>query len=249
MTSEPSNNFETHPDFVFVNPQLGENIGSAARGMLNFGIAKMVLVSPREGWLSSQAIARASGASSLLDKARIYQDVESAIQDYSYVFATTARRRGLVKEVVTPEVAMNKTMRLMAEGNKVAFLFGPERTGLENKDITLANEYVFIPTNPEFSSLNLAHSAVLLAYEWRQQKYQSSLPTAEDKEYLASVASKMVLANYFIRDLEGTDYFEPENRIDSMKEYLRNLILRMDMTEGEVKTFHRIREALSGKNE
>ena len=249
MTSEPSNNFETHPDFVFVNPQLGENIGSAARGMLNFGITKMVLVSPREGWLSSQAIARASGASSLLDKARIYQDVESAIQDYSYVFATTARRRGLVKEVVTPEVAMNKTMRLMAEGNKVAFLFGPERTGLENKDITLANEYVFIPTNPEFSSLNLAHSAVLLAYEWRQQKYQSSLPTAEDKEYLASVASKMVLANYFIRDLEGTDYFEPENRIDSMKEYLRNLILRMDMTEGEVKTFHRIREALSGKNE
>ena len=249
MTSEPTSNFETHPDFVFVNPQLGENIGSAARRMLNFGITKMVLVSPREGWLSSQAIARASGASSLLDEARIYQDVESAIQNYSYVFATTARRRGLVKEVTTPEIAMNKTMRLLAEGNKVAFLFGPERTGLENKDITLANEYVFIPTNPEFSSLNLAHSAVLLAYEWRQQKYKSSQLSAVDKEYLASVASKMVLANYFIRDLEGTGYFEPENRIDSMKEYLRNLILRMDMTEGEVKTFHRIRKALSGKNE
>ncbi|MCY4099514.1 MAG: RNA methyltransferase [Rhodobacteraceae bacterium] len=247
MISEPNSNFEAHPDFVFVNPQLGENIGSAARGMLNFGITKMVLVSPREGWLSSQAIARASGASSLLDEARIYQDVESAVQNYSYVFATTARRRGLVKEVVTPEVAMNKAMQLMAEGNKVAFLFGPERTGLENKDITLANDYVFIPTNPEFSSLNLAHSVVLLAYEWRQQKYKSPQPSPEDKEYLASVASKMVLANYFIRDLEGTGYFDPENRIDSMKEYLRNLILRMDMTEGEVKTFHRIRKALSGK--
>jgi len=249
MISEPTNNLENHPDFVFVKPQLGENIGSAARGMLNFGIAKMVLVAPREGWLSSQAIARASGASSLLDEARIYPDVESAVQNYSYVFATTARRRGLVKEVVTPEVAMNKSMRLMAKGNKVAFLFGPERTGLENKDITLANDYVFIPTNPEFTSLNLAHSAVLLAYEWHQRKYHSIQPSTKEKEYLASVASKMVLANYFIHDLEGTGYFKPENGIDSMKEYLRNLILRMDMTEGEVKTFHGIRKALSGRDE
>ena len=245
MKPKTITDYETHPDFVFVKSQLGENIGSAARGMLNFGFSKMILVSPRDGWLTSQAIARASGAASLLDHAQIFPDVESAVKDYSYVFATTARRRGLVKSVLSPEAAMEKTRQLITEGNKVAFLFGPERTGLENTDITLANDYVFIPTNPEFSSINLAHSAVLLAYEWQRQAIQTTPPSSESKGLFASFSSKIKLADYFIRDLEDTGYFEPENRVEAMKDYLRNLILRLEITEGEVKTFHRIRKALS----
>ena len=246
MQPATSKSNEVCPDFVFVKSQLGENIGSAARGMLNFGLTRMILVAPREGWLSSQAIARASGAASILDQAQIFPDVSSALRDYSYVFATTARSRGLVKTVISPEGAMQKTRGLMATGNKVAFLFGPERTGLENKDITLANEYVFIPTNPAFSSINLAHSALLLAYEWQRQKSGPTTTLSEGKEMLATVSSKMALAEYFIRDLANTGYFDPENRVDTMKDYLQNLILRLAMTEAEVKTFHRIRKALSG---
>lgn len=246
MKSEAPINYQDYPDFVFVKSQLGENIGSAARGMLNFGFTKMILVSPREGWLSTQAIARASGAASLLDNAQVFPDIASAVKNYNYVFATTARQRGLIKTVITPELAMKKARQLQHEGNKVAFLFGPERTGLENKDITLANEYVFIPTNPDFSSINLAHSAVLLAYEWQRLKTEHQPSLSEGKEFLATVSSKIVLADYFIRDLENTGYFDPENRVEAMKEYLKNLILRLDITEGEVKTFHRIRKALSG---
>ena len=243
MTDYSTTEKELYPDFIFVRSQLGENLGSAARGLLNFGVKSMVLVAPREGWLTSQAIARASGAASLLDQAQLYPDVESAVKDYSYVFATTARRRGLVKNLVSPEGAMIKARQLMKEGNKVAFLFGPERTGLENADLTLATEFVFIPTNPEFSSLNLAHSAVLLAYEWQKQK-DIATESSPDSDFFATVSSKKALADYFIQDLVDTGYFQPENRVEAMKEYLQNLILRLEITEGEVKTFHRIRKAL-----
>ncbi len=236
----------SNPDFIFVNPQLGENIGAAARGLLNFGFNRMILVNPREGWLTAQAVARASGASSLLNNARICPDLESAVADYSYVFAATARKRGLKKPVISPESAMHKADRILGLNEPVAFLFGPERTGLTNRDIMFANDYVSIATNPDFSSINLAHCAVLFAYEWSKiRDRQEGEHDQPQENFLASVVSKKTLAEYFISDLKRVDYFTPQNRIRYMEEYLMNLFLRLDLTMGEVKTFHRIRKALT----
>ena len=238
------------PDFIFVNPQLGENLGSAARGMLNFGISKLVLVNPREGWLNSQAIARASGAGRLLSEAAIYSDLKTAIAHCSYVFATTARKRGLSKPLVEPNKAIQEAHKMINKGDRVAFLLGPERTGLTNKEITVANAYVTFSTNQNFSSLNLAHSALLLAYEW--SKYSQEIINLDlnwKQSPLASQSSKLKLVEMMIEDLENTNYFEPVNRVEQMKDYLRNLFYRLDLTEGEVKTIHRIRKALGSKHQ
>ncbi len=244
-----SNPCISKPDIIFVNPQLGENIGSAARGLLNFGFTNIILVNPREGWLTSQAIARSSGAGNLLSEARIYPDLESAIANYTYVFATTIRSRGLSKPVVSLEKAMNHADQIIQKRGQVAFLLGPERTGLTNRDIIYANDYVSIATNPDFSSINLAHCALLLAYEWNKLINCKSTEQSESKQTkLAPVIAKLTLAVQMIDDLKKTDYFRPKNRKDSMEEYLKNLFIRLDLTDGEVKTLHRIRKALQTSN-
>ena len=155
------------PCFILVRPQMGENIGAAARAMLNFGLERMRIVDPRDGWPNPKAVAMASGAGRVLDRAGLFQDIPAAIADCDFVFATTARSRELVKPVVTPERAMEMTRAMVAEGRRVGFLFGPERAGLENEDVAPANAIVTVPVNPEFPSLNLAQCALLLGYEWR----------------------------------------------------------------------------------
>ncbi|MCE8459164.1 RNA methyltransferase, partial [Rhodovulum sulfidophilum] len=157
------------PVFVLVRPQMGENIGAAARAMWNFGLDRMRLVAPRDGWPNPRAVALASGAGRLLDNAGIHATTAEAVADCDYVFATTARPRGLTKPVVTPEQAMTETRALLAEGRRVAVLFGPERAGLENDDIARANAIVNVPVNPDFASLNLGQCVLLSAYEWRRQ--------------------------------------------------------------------------------
>ncbi|MEY4873112.1 MAG: hypothetical protein RLZZ563_2442, partial [Pseudomonadota bacterium] len=149
------------PVFVLVRPQMGENIGAAARAMLNFGLERMRIVAPRDGWPNPKAVAMASGAGRLLDHAGLFGDVQGAIADCDYVFATTARGRELVKPVVTPERAMEMARAMAAAGKRVGVLFGPERAGLENEDVALANAIVTVPVNPEFPSLNLAQCALL----------------------------------------------------------------------------------------
>ena len=163
----PSN--EPQPAFVLIRPQMGENIGAAARGMWNFGLERMRIVDPRDGWPNQKAVAMASGAGRLLDEAQIFADTAAAVADCDYVYATTARPRGLTKLVLTPEAAMQDARARIAQGQKVSVMFGPERAGMENDDIARANAIISVPVNPEFASLNLAQCVLLTGYEWRRE--------------------------------------------------------------------------------
>ena len=158
----------SQPGFVLVRPQMGENIGAAARGMWNFGLDRMTIVAPRDGWPNPKAVAMASGAGRLLDDARIVDDTAEAVADAHFVFATTARPRDLTKDVYTPEAAMAEARDRIASGERVSVLFGPERAGLENDDIARANAIISVPVNPEFPSLNLAQCILLTGYEWQR---------------------------------------------------------------------------------
>src|SRR6476659_322472 len=164
------------PVFVLVRPHLGENIGKAARAMLNFGLAEMRLVEPRDGWPNPSAGPAASGADVVLENARVFATTAEAVADCAHVYATTVRKRGVTKPVVTPEVAARE---MHTQSGRSAILFGPERSGLETDDVALARAIVTVPINPEFGSLNLAQAVILIAYEWSKGESLDT-PTAED---------------------------------------------------------------------
>ncbi|NJS38861.1 MAG: RNA methyltransferase [Rhodobacteraceae bacterium] len=227
------------PVFILVRPQMGENIGAAARAMLNFGLERMRVTGPRDGWPNPKAVAMASGAGRLLDHAGLFADVPGAIADCDFVFATTARGRELVKEVVTPERAMAMARALGAEGKRVGVLFGPERAGLENDDIIHANAIVTVPVNPEFPSLNLAQCVLLLGYEWQRQGTEV-LPSVMElaRTDFASREDVGRLANHFEERLDAAGFFFPETKAEGMKANLRNMWGRLGLTRAEVQTFH-----------
>lgn len=227
------------PAFILVRPQMGENIGAAARAMLNFGLERMRIVDPRDGWPSPKANAMASGAGRVLDQAGIFATVQEAIADCDYVFATTARGRELTKPIMTPERAMEHTRALTAAGKRVAVLFGPERAGLENEDIVLANAIVMVPVNPEFASLNLAQCALLMAYEWRRQTAEVVPEVmAMARTEFASHIEVEKLGDHFEARLHDAGFFFPESKVDGMKLNLRNMWSRLGLTRAEVQTFH-----------
>ncbi|MGB1792042.1 MAG: RNA methyltransferase, partial [Paracoccaceae bacterium] len=170
---------QRQPYFVLVRPQMGENIGASARAMWNFGLEQMRVVAPRDGWPSTRAVAMASGAGRLLDAAQHFDGVSEAVGDANFIFATTARGRGLTKPILAPEEAMRQAAEKLAQGQKVAVLFGPERAGLENEDIAGANALISVPVNPDFPSLNLAQCVLLMAYEWRRAQGQVELARME----------------------------------------------------------------------
>src|SRR5262249_24777068 len=154
------------PAIILVEPQLGENIGTAARAMLNCGLDDLRLVRPRDGWPNDKAISAASGADAVLDKARLYPSAEAAIADLGHVYASTARDRYMVKREVTPRRAAEEMVGFLAAGESSGVLFGPERIGLLNEHIALADTVVTVPLNPAFSSLNLAQAVLIVGYEW-----------------------------------------------------------------------------------
>ncbi|MCV6598641.1 MAG: RNA methyltransferase [Mangrovicoccus sp.] len=227
------------PVFVLVRPQMGENIGAAARAMWNFGLDRMRIVDPRDGWPNQKAVAMASGAGRLLDEASLCPDLPAALEGVDMVYATTARPRGLTKRVVTPEQAMAEARAHGAEGRRVAVLFGPERAGLENHDIARANAIISVPVNPEFASLNLAQCVLLTAYEWRRQNAE---PVASQMELAgadwASAIEVEKLADHYEQRLEDAGFFYPETKAEGMKIVLRNLWSRMPLTRADVQIFH-----------
>lgn len=237
----------TPPAIVLVEPQLGENIGAAARAMLNFGLTRLVLVNPRDGWPNPAAVAMASGAGKVLDDAAVHQDVRSALAEFSHVLATTARPRDLSKPVVGPEEAMRDAWTRVARGQRVAIMFGPERAGLANFDLAAANAIVEVPTVPGFKSLNVAQCVLLVAYEWRRAHGNSdpraAVPDRGGPEP-ADLHEKSVLYDLYAEDLESVGYFWPEGKAASMRMSLRNLFLRQEFSKAEVKTLHGIRNAL-----
>ncbi|VAV89924.1 tRNA (cytidine(32)/uridine(32)-2'-O)-methyltransferase [hydrothermal vent metagenome] len=227
------------PAFVLVRPQMGENIGAAARAMWNFGLDRMRVVAPRDGWPSQKAVAMASGAGRLLDEARVCAATPEAIGDCAYVFATTARARGLTKPVFTPERAMQVAADKIAGGEAVAVLFGPERAGLENDDIARANAVINVPVNPEFASLNLAQCVLLMGYEWQR----ASAETVPERMKMAKPdwAGQVEiekLAQHYQERLEQAGFFFPEPKAEGMKINLRNMWSRMALTRADVQMLH-----------
>jgi tRNA/rRNA methyltransferase len=226
------------PAFILVRPQMGENVGAAARAMLNFGLERLRIVDPRDGWPNPRAVAMASGAGRLLDQAGLFDDVGTAIADCDFVFATTARGRELVKLVVSPERAMEMTRAMAAEGKRVGVLFGPERAGLENEDIVQANAIVTVDVNPEFPSLNLAQCVLLLGYEWRRSG--GGVPEVMElaRTEFASRLEVERLGDHFEERLDAAGFFFPETKAEGMKQNLRNMWGRLGLTRAEVQTFH-----------
>src|SRR5688572_21841265 len=202
MTSERS------PIVVLVRPQLGQNIGKAARAMLNFGLTELRLVEPRDGWPNPDAGPAASGADIVLEKAQVFSTLAEAIADCSTVYASTVRRRDLMTPVLSPEEMADS---IAASPSRCAMLFGPERAGLETDEVALANAIVTVPINPEFSSLNLAQAVILLAYEW-SRKSALAQPTARALEVPAPHSEVEALVTQLEAALEAKDYYHPPER-------------------------------------
>ncbi|MEM9550615.1 MAG: RNA methyltransferase [Pseudomonadota bacterium] len=229
----------TQPIFVLVRPQMGENIGAAARAMWNFGLDAMRIVSPRDGWPNTKAVAMASGAGRLLDEAQICDTTAEAVADCSFVLATTARPRGLTKTVLSPERAMAIAAERLSGGERVAVLYGPERAGLENDDIARANAIVSVPVNPDFPSLNLAQCVLLNAYEWRRRTAEVTHETVEMGKYDWANSSEIdALAAHYEDRLTTAGFFFPPEKAEGMKTNLRNLWSRMQLTRADVQILH-----------
>jgi tRNA/rRNA methyltransferase len=226
------------PIIVLVGAQMGENIGAAARAMLNFGLEHLRLVAPRDGWPNPAAVATASGAGRVLDHARIFSDVPSAVADCQMVYATTGLVRELTRPVQTPEAAMSEARAEVAAGRRVAILFGPERSGLESVDLLPAQRLVTVPTNPAFFSLNLAQCVLLMAYEWGRQTLPPVMaPSGPDPATSADVAR---LAQHFDERLTAGGFFFPPDKAPVMRRNLRAMLHRWGLTRPEVQTLHGI---------
>lgn len=227
------------PTFVLVRPQMGENIGAAARAMWNFGLDRMRIVAPRDGWPNPKAVAMASGAGRLLDEAALATDLPTALADCSFVFATTARPRELVKPVYSPEAAMKLAAQKIKAGEKVAVLFGPERAGLENDDIARANAIISVPVNPEFASLNLGQCVLLTAYEWQRQTQEVADETIElGKTDWATGRDVEALVSHYEDRLDEAGFFFPETKAAGMKVVFRNMFSRLPLTRADVQMLH-----------
>ena len=236
------------PRIVLVEPQMGENIGAAARGMWNFGLDDMAVVAPRDGWPSDPAIAMAAGATHVLESAHLCATTREAVAGCTHVYATTARPRGMTKRVVTPRQAAAEMHERAAQGERVAVLFGRERSGLGNDDIVLSNTIITAPVNPAFASLNLAQCVLLVAYEYMQAT-DDTAPVAYDPGRGGAANREQVesLLDFVEGELVETGFFWPEEKAPTMKAALRNLYHRAPLTGADVGILWGIFRALVGK--
>jgi tRNA/rRNA methyltransferase len=228
------------PIIVLVRPQLGQNIGKAARAMLNFGLTEMRLVAPRDGWPNPDAGPAASGADIVLERAQVFATVNDAIADCSDIYASTVRRRDLVMPVIGPNEMADA---ISASPNRSAILFGPERSGLETDEVALANAIVTVPINPEFASLNLAQAVILLAYEWSKQS-DLAVPPAKDLEAPAPHGELEGLIRQLDQELDAKGYFHPPSRTQATRNTLRTIFTKAGWSSREVKAVRGIIRAL-----
>ena len=229
------------PSIILVKPQMGENIGSAARAMLNFGLENMRVVAARDGWPSQSAVATASGAGRVLDQARHFSSFHDAVGDCHFVFATTARGRDLTKPIYDPKKAMKIAFEKITDGQNVGIIFGPERAGLENTEVVRSNALITVPVNPDFSSINLAQTVLLLSYEWflATDIYEENFSYTR-KTSVASILEIEKLSEQYENELEKIGFFFPEEKATSMKSTLRNIWSRLPLTVSDVRAFHGI---------
>lgn len=236
------------PIIVLVRPQLGENIGKAARAMLNFGLTQLRMVTPRDGWPNPSAGPAAAGADEVLEKAEVFETLAEAVADCANVYATTVRKRGVTKPVVTPEEAARE---VHTAPGRSAYVFGPERSGLETEDVALARAILTVPINPEFASLNLAQAVILCAYEWSKHLpgdagsgTRLAQPTAEDLLPPAPQEELEGLIGHIERMLEDKNYFWPPTRAEANRLTLRNLLTKPGWNHLEVRTMRGVLSSL-----
>jgi tRNA/rRNA methyltransferase len=245
------------PVLILVRPQLADNIGMVARAMANFGLDDLRLVDPRDGWPNEKARAAASGANFIVDAARAFPALETAIGDLNFVCATTARQRDLAKPVLTPEQAVQEIRRRMDDGQRCGIVFGPERAGLETDEVAVADAVIMVPVNPRFASLNLAQAALLLGYEWLKETRRGSLGrvttyetplTAGQQTRGSPPATKEQLVGFFEQleeELERLGFFNPPHKRQTVVRNIRTMFSRIGATEQEVRTLRGIVATLS----
>lgn len=232
-----------NPVIVLVRPQLGENIGKAARAMLNFGLTEMRLVTPRDGWPNPSAGPAASGADIVLEQAQVFESVADAVADCPHVYATTVRKRGVTKPVVDPAQAATQ---IHAAPGRSAILFGAERSGLGTEDVNLARTILTVPINPQFGSLNLAQAVILVAYEWSKAQGLAQ-PPRTDLDPPAPQAELEGMIGHVEALLADTGYYYPPEREAVSRLTLRNLLTKPGWNAQEVRTLRGVLSALEGK--
>jgi len=232
------------PVVVLVRPQLGQNIGKAARAMLNFGLTEMRLVAPRDGWPNPEAGPAASGADQVLQTAQVFETTADAIADCSRVYASTVRRRDLVMPVVGPE---EMASAIRGSRGRSAILFGPERSGLETEDVALANAIVTVPINPEFGSLNLAQAVILLAYEW-SRKEALAQPPLKELEPPAPMLELDGLIGQLDQALVDANYFHPPERTAATRATIRTILTKPGWSSRELRALRGMIGALAPKS-
>ena len=231
------------PIIVLVRPQLGENIGKAARAMLNFGLSELRLVSPRDGWPNPSAGPAAAGADAVLERATVHATLADAVVDCAQVYATTVRKRGVTKPVFSPEQA---AAAIHHEPGRSALVFGPERSGLETDDVALARAIVTVPVNPAFGSLNLAQAVILCAYEWSkfqtlaQPTLEDLLPPAPQEELEGMIAQLEAM-------LVPRGYYRPAIRAAVTRRTLRTVLTKPGWNHLEVRTLRGVLTTLARK--
>lgn len=244
------------PAIVLVRPQLGENVGAAARAMLNGGLSDLRLVRPREPWPSPRALAAASGADAVVEGARLYPTLEAAVADLRLVYASTARPRDIVKPVLGPReaaAAMRAASRAGSpagapSGHGCGVVFGPERTGLDNDEVALADAVLNVPLNPAYASLNLAQAVMLVAYEWFQSGLEEARPRRFDRRKPAATKAELAaLLAHLEGELDAAGFFLPAAKRPGMVRNLRNVFTRAALTEQEVRTLHGVVTTLAGR--
>lgn len=237
------------PAIILVEPQLGENIGMAARAMLNCGLVELRLVKPRDGWPSDKALAAASGADAVIKNAVVFDSTSDAIADLERVFATTARPRDMTCVLSTPTGAAREIRGFMATGGKAGILFGREAKGLKNDDLSLSDALIMIPVNPAFSSLNLAQAVFAVGHEW----FRLSDDTPESELAMpkatrpADKAELLGLFEHLEGELDDAGFFHVAEMRPGKVRNLRNMLQRAGLTEQEVRTLRGVITSLSTK--
>ena len=233
------------PVVILCRPQIGENAGAAARAMLNFGLTELRLVAPEFGWPNAKAVAAASGASTVMNAVQVVRDLPAALAGIHHLYALTARRRELLKPVLAPAEAAAQAAALAGQGRRVAFLFGPERTGFTNEEAALADALVTIPINPAFSSLNLAQSVLVMAYEWGLRRWTGEA-RAPPLPKPASKAEVQGLIDHLLAELDAIDFFRAADRRVSLALMIAQMLERRAMTTAEVDLMRGIIRDLAG---
>ena len=244
----PSDAAPGSPVIILVKPQLGENIGTAARAMANFGLDRLRLVAPRDGWPSERAQVAASGADWVIEGAQVFERTEDAIADLGYVLATTARPRGMSKPVLGPADAGTELAGRIAARQPCGILFGGERSGLDNDDVALADTVLTYPVNPAFASLNLAQAVLVMAYEWQRATGQGgSRQDWDELEPPADRSELLALFEHLEIELDRGGFLKPPEKKPGMVRNLRNMLHRARLSSQEVRTLRGVIVGLTGR--